>query len=293
MTASALAAGPGPLEATAAGRGLAPPRPRLALTIILLVVLVGGGLLLLWGPWERGGPERVEVYVFADRTLQAPLEILLVGFQEQALRKGYIVEYVTTYGSSGFALSRLELRGSGDLYVADGMHFALLGVEKGLLDPGNLEVIGYIHLALLVEEGNPKNIESLMDALERDDVRIAVGNPEHVTAGVLAFQLFRSLGVEDKVWRLVSEGRVVLAGSASEAANLLLTGAVDAALTFNVYEALNPEELDSVPDPSVEAVKAEVVVALPVERGPLAEDLYNYILENRGVFAEYGVNVEG
>lgn len=280
----------GPIEASAAARGFRPPRPAIALLALLLLILTLVGLQFLGGD---GGPERVEVYVYADRTLQAPLERLLEGFREEAARQGYLVEYRLFYGSSGFALSQLELRGSGDLYVADGIHFAVIGVEKGLLDPGSVEIIGYIHLALIVPEGNPKGIRGLRDALERSDVVIAVGNPEHVTAGVLAFQLFRSLGLEEEVWRLVSQGRVVLAGSASEAANLVLTGAVDAAVTFNVYEVLSPDELDSVPDPLVESVRAEVVVALPVERGPLAESLYSYVTENRWVFAEYGVEVEG
>jgi len=286
------ALGHGPVEASAAGRGAASGVRRSALLLALLALLAAGGGLLLLSP-APGGPETVEMYIYADRTLQAPLEALLEGFKREMLLEGFNVEYRLFYGSSGFALSQLELRGHGDLYVADGLHFALIGVEKGLLDPESLEVIGYIHLALLVPEGNPKGIEGLMDALGRGDVRMAVGNPEHVTAGVLAFQLFRSLGLEEEVWRLVGEGRIVLAGSASEAANLVLTGAVDAALTFNVYEALNPDKLDSVPDPTVESVRAEVVVALPAERGPLAEKLYTYILENRRVFAGYGVEVEG
>jgi ABC-type molybdate transport system substrate-binding protein len=261
-------------------------RPWLAAALLLLAAVLGVAALST-GPFAGG--EAYVVRIYADRTLQVPLEAVVGEFVESMRARGVEVRVDYVYGSSGFALSQLEIAGSGDLYVADGMHYALLGVEKGVLDPGSLEAIGVVRLALVVAEGNPKGIMGLMDALERGDVRVAVGNPEHVTAGVLAWSLFRELGIEDYVWSLVSQGRVVLADSAFQAANLVKLGVVDAAITFNVYLALYPDELDEVYDPAVASVRDYVVVALPASRGPLAEELYMFVLERREVFYRFGV----
>ncbi|WP_148678867.1 molybdate ABC transporter substrate-binding protein [Aeropyrum pernix] len=232
--------------------------------------------------------DAVEVLVFADRTLQAPLEEVLSSFSRE---RGVNVSYV--YGSSGFVLAQLELRGNGDLYVSDGWEFAVKGVEEGLLDKEYFTVVGCIRLALIVEKGNPKGVSSLRDALERDDVTVALGNPEHVTAGVLAWRLLEELGLEEAAVKGIGDGRVVLVDSASQAAYYVATGLADAAVTFNVYTVLMGDKVEEVYDGAVASVKAPVVVALPVNRGPLAEDLFRFVVEHSYVFADYGVEVGG
>ena len=256
--------------------------PRLLLAASAAAALaVALALYLLAG---AGGS--VVVRVFADRTLQAPLEEIVSGFVAEECR-GCKVAWV--WGSSGYALSQLEIQGGGDLYVADADYFPRLGVERGLLEPWSLRVVGYIHLVLVVPEGNPLGLKGVKDALERPGVTLALGNPEHVSAGVIAREALEEAGLWGLVEELVREGKVVYAASASEAAAMVAEGIVDAAVTFNVYTVLMGDEIDAVEDPLVSAKRVPVVVALPVERGPVAEALYRYVIENSEVFWRYGV----
>lgn len=234
----------------------------------------------------------VEITIFADRTLQAPLEEIAESYKEHMTNLGIDVKITFVYGSSGYVLSQLKIHGKGDLYIADDSHFALIGVREGILREDTYREIGYIHLSLIVPEGNPKAIRSVRDALSRDDVRIAVGNPEHVSAGILAYQLFKEHNMTGRVEELVRSGRVVYVNSASEAASQVILGTIDAALTFNIYEILYPDKLDAVKDPIVEGVKAPVVIAVPRNHGAYSLDLYSYILDNVEVFEKYGVQVE-
>lgn len=263
-------------------------RPFLGALLFLVVGAAAIAVLVAVLAMEPG--RSYSVVVYADRTLQAPLEEIVNEFLEGLEGRGVKAEVLYFYGSSGFVLAQLELRGGGDLYVSDGWEFALQGLEKGLLDSGYFQVVGCIRLALLVAEGNPKGVSSLEDALSRGDVTIAIGNPEHVTAGVLAWSLFQELGLEGEVERLVSEGRVVYADSASQAASYVIQGVVDTAISFNTYLSLRPQELDEVYDPVVASVKAPIVVALPVERGPLAVELFEHVVASKDVFAKYGAD---
>lgn len=250
-----------------------------AVALVLAAVLLTTAYYSLSG----GSSENVIIRVYADRTLQKPLEEVVASFiNDQCSR----CRVVWVWGSSGYTLSRLSIDGGGDLYVADDSHFPVKGVDEGLLEPGSLAVVGYIRLTLIVKEGNPKNVSSLVDALQRPDIVIAVGNPEHVSAGVLARRVFEEAGLASLVDGLVREGRVKYASSAAEAASWVRMGLADVAVTFNVYATLWPEELDEVSDPLLVGVKAPVVVALPSSHGPLAEELYKYVVSHAYVFLE-------
>ncbi len=254
----------------------------LAAALILAVALFTAASYNLLGS-SHG---EVIVRIYADRTLQKPLEEIVSSFTREECTNCRVA---WVWGSSGYALSRLFIDGGGDLYVADDSHFPVKGVEEGLLEPDSMAVVGYIRLTLIVREGNPKNITSLLDALQRPDVVIAVGNPEHVSAGVLARRVFEEAGLAGLMDELVREGRVKYASSAAEAASWVRMGLADAAATFNVYAALWPGELDEVSDPLLAGVKAPVVVALPSSHGPLAEELYMYVVSHAWVFWKYGV----
>ncbi len=261
-------------------------RTPLFATALLAAILI---TVILLTRFPQGADATLIVY--ADRTLQAPLEEIASMYSSRLARDGVSVNITFVYGSSGYVLSQLELKGYGDLYVSDDSYFASLGIEKGLLDPGTYKEIGYIKLVLLVSEGNPKNITSLGEALSRSDVRIAIGNPEHVSAGILAFKVFREHGVADTVDMLVRDGRVIYVKSAAEAASYVMIGLADAAISFNIYEAMHPDKLDIVEDPWLADVKAPVVVVVPVSHGDYSMDFYRFVLEHREVFSKYGVYV--
>ncbi len=250
--------------------------------LLLLALLVAVGYTLT----PRGGVERLVIY--ADRTLQAPLEELASGYIEYMRREGVNVNITFVLGSSGYVLSQLKLHGFGDLYVSDDRHFALIGVREGILDNESYREIGYIRLALLVEKGNPLGVKSLRDALDRGLV-IAVGNPEHVSAGVLADRVFREAGLSSLVQRLIREGKIVYVDSAAQAASRVLMGTADAAITFNIYTRLYPDGLEEVHDPLLASVRAPVVVAVPASHGEYSWSLYSYVLEHVDVFYKYGV----
>jgi len=260
---------------------------RLLATLSILLILVLGGYR-----WLNSMDEGVaRLIVYSDRTLEPPLIELARMFKEYMASKGINVNITFIYGSSGYALSQLKLHGYGDLYVADDRHFAEVGLREGLLDNKYYNIIGYLHLTLIVGEGNPLNITSLKDALSRDGITIALGNPEHVSAGILAMRLLDKLGYSPLIDSLVREGRIIYVNSAAEAASSVRLGVADAALTFNIYPELDPNGLDVVYDPLVENVSAPVVVAIPVNHGSYSIEFYRFIVDNRGVFERYGVDV--
>ncbi len=257
---------------------------RLPAALVVILVLAVSMVFLF-----TRGEETVRMTVYADRTLQPAMEELAEGFTEYMAGRGIKVNITFVYGSSGFVLSQLKLHGGGDLYVSDDKYFAELGLREGVLSGDYYTVVGTVRLALLVQEGNPKGITSLEDALERGDVVLALGNPEHVSAGVLAGRLLEELGLADRVEELVKEGRVVYVDSAAQVASRVMMGAADAGISFNVYLVLYPDKLDEVRDPAVSSVKAPVVVAVPTSHGDYSIELFNYVAKHREAFYKYGV----
>lgn len=256
-----------------------------SLAVLVLVLLF---LPILGVTLAGRSRQSTHLVLFVDRTLQEPIEELAASFEKLMESGGSDVEISIVYGSSGYVLSQLEMLGKGDLYVSDDTHFALVGVGKRLLDNSSLAVVGYVRLGLVVQSGNPKNITSVADALARSDVKIALGNPEHVSAGILAREVMERHGVWGEVEEGVREGRIVYAESAAKAASYVRMGIADAAVTFTIF-AYKYGDLEVLEDPVLGGVSAPVVVALPSNHGPLAEDLYNYVLSHREVFYKYGV----
>ena len=261
--------------------------------LILASAAVLAAAILAYMTYGLGGQEHVMMTIYADRTLQPALEEIVKDFKEYMAEKGVMVEVTFVYGSSGYALSQLKLHGRGDLYVADDEYFALIGVKEGVLDGDTLAELGYIRLTLVVPEGNPKGLSSLVEALNRSDVRVAFGNPEHVSAGVLASRLISELGLSGVLEELARSGRVIYVNSAAEAASYVMMGLADAAVTFNVYVTLYPDKLDEVRDPVFSDYTAPVVIAVPVNHGPYAYELYEYVKSHAEVMRKYGVEVPG
>lgn len=255
--------------------------------IIIIITIIIIGILISKYNYFVTEADHNTLLLFVDRTLQLPIEELIKLFKEEY---GYSTIHVKIiYGSSGYVLSQLELYGRGDLYVSDGGHFLEKGIRKGLINKSSIKVIGYLKVSLIVREGNPKNIKSVYDALIRNDIRLAIGNPEHVIAGIIAKEILLRNGLWGLVESGISSGRVIFAKSAYVAASYVKMGVVDCALTFKIFEYLDEKELDEVHDAILEEEYGEVIVALPVNTSKIGRQLYQFIIKNLNIFYKYGI----
>jgi len=211
----------------------------LSTTIIIVVVL----LLVLSALFfqKQGDSTSYTLLLYVDKTLKPLLDEATVDFN-----KNQTIKFKFVYGSSGYVLSQLNLTKEGDIYGSDDYTFAKLAVEKKLVYPNSVKIIGYLSLGIIVEKGNPNNITGLDDLLyNKTGLTIAVGDPSHVAAGILAKDILESHGL----WEVLEERhKIVYAASAADAANMVKTGSADVALTFSIFYYLDKDgKLELIP----------------------------------------------
>ncbi|MEM0366094.1 MAG: substrate-binding domain-containing protein [Acidilobaceae archaeon] len=244
----------------------------------LILILVILGILIVIRPLNLAvfrGEDCVYTFnFFVDRTLQPIVEEAARRFSSELEREGCRAEFRYVYGSSGFVLSQLILTKSGDLYVSDDFTFARKAVIEGHVYRDSVIITGYIQLAIFTVEGNPLGIKGLKDLLfNRSKLIVAVGDPTHVAAGLLAKELLTAItyvdpvtGVNKTYWDILHERHnVIYAFSAFDAFNRAKLGAVDASLTFDVFNYLDPRGVTMIPiEPEVNVRAAPIVWAIPV-----------------------------
>lgn len=157
--------------------------------------------------------------VFCAAGLRKPLEQAATDFQSTTSNT---INF--QFGGSGTLLSQLKIAKTGDLFVA--------ADEETLALARKLEVIReIIPLALqtaviAVQSGNPKAIKSIDDLL-RDDVRVALANPESASISKVAK---KAIGAQ---WERLATRATVMKPTVTEIAADLALGAVDAAIIWD------------------------------------------------------------
>ena len=106
--------------------------------------------------------------------------------------------------SGGAIFQGKMLPGIPDVYTAvneEAMHRL---EEEGLITEGNYFVYLHNRIVLMVKEGNPLNINSVLD-LARDEGRISQPNPEVEDIGIHIVNMYREAGGEKLVYRIMEE----------------------------------------------------------------------------------------
>ena len=129
-------------------------------------------LLLIFCTLSCTKENRVEkeadpLFVLSGAGLKCVLDPLAEEFTKET---GIEVEY--SYLCSAMLLTNLELTHQGDVFVAGAKYYFNLARDKGLVDEEHMIIAGYQVPCIMVQEGNPKNIQSL-DDFKRDEVKKA------------------------------------------------------------------------------------------------------------------------
>lgn len=238
--------------------------------LVLLVLLISAAVV------HASPAENKRLMFFCGSAVKVPMEEILRSYREET------GETITvTYGGSGTLLSQMELSRRGDLYLAGSPDYIEIGAKKGLLIPGSERRVVYLVPAIIVPKGNPAKIHQLKD-LARPGVRIGLGNPESVCLGLYSVELLEANSLLEPVLKNV----VVLAKSCEDTATLAVLRKVDAILGWDVFSALNPNEVEKIPLRSCRIPRIScITAALPVfvSGRKRAESFLSFLLSPKGM----------
>ncbi|WP_417383837.1 molybdate ABC transporter substrate-binding protein [Gimesia sp.] len=166
------------------------------------------------------------------------------------------------YGGSGTLLSNLQVAKKGDLYLAADTSYIEIAREKGLVQEAIQ--VAQMHPVIMVQKGNPKGIKSIDDLL-KEDVTVALANPDAASIGKLTKKLLTKKGK----WEPLSKSARVFKPTVSEVSTDVLLGAVDAAIVWDATVNQHPEKADMVDVPEFqEAIKNVTVGVLTSSQKP-------------------------
>lgn len=162
------------------------------------------------------------LFVLSGAGLKCVLDPLGEEFTKET---GIKIEY--SYLCSAMLLTNLELTRQGDIFVAGAKYYFNLARDKGLVDEEHIVTAGYQVPCIMVQEGNPLNIQSLDDLL-KPGMRLGVGDFEAMAVGRLAKEMLKRAGIFDQFMKNV----VVVGGSAPKLCLPVCMNSIDAAINL-------------------------------------------------------------
>ena len=200
------------------------------------ILILAGLLVLVSFMGCSGGGKSIDV--FAGSASKPALEEAAAAFEAETGIRVYL-----TFGGSGTMLSQLKIAREGDLYIPGSPDYMRLAEEDGIIQPDSIKILAYLVPAILVQQGNPENIQSLSD-LTRPGIEVGVGAPETVCVGLYAYEILENAGMLNEIQQA---GTIVThAESCSKTAALIMLDAVDAIMGWRVFAEWKPDDIDVV-----------------------------------------------
>jgi len=175
----------------------------------------------------------------------------------EKIREQYTAEYnrdvQIQYGPSQTLLSSIEVSKLGDLYLPADDSYLEMGREKKLIS----EVIPVARMqgVIAVKKGNPRNITSFADLLEKD-IRLVQASD----AAAIGRQTRRVLS-EQNLWDQVDKATAAYRTTVTDVANDILVGSADAGIVYDAVLHTYPD-LDFVELPELTDVAADCAIGV-------------------------------
>ncbi|MBL7076803.1 MAG: molybdate ABC transporter substrate-binding protein [Kiritimatiellae bacterium] len=224
--------------------------------------------------------EKAEVTFFAGSVNRRGLGAAIQRFEQ---REGVRVN--TVFNGCGILTAHMRtIRTDGefpDAYMACDQYY--LDAVADLFDEGTQ--ISKTRIVIVVAEGNPKKIMTLED-LARPGIRLAIGQPEQCTIGVLSRKLLESVGLYD---RLLKTNVVTQTPTSAMLVPAITTGAADAVLAYRTDTIAEADRVDAIliDSPLAKAVQP-FAVSRESDQHLLAMRLFETIAEARTAFEAAG-----
>jgi len=193
--------------------------------------------------------ERPNILLYSGGVNRLAIEETINGFEQ---REG--VDVTRVYNGCGILVSQMQAGGSPDAYFACDVSF-MHDVES-LFDES--VIISQTPMVILVEKGNPKEINSLED-LKRPGLKIGIANHKQSALGALTKRLLEEMGI----WEEVLQNVRSQTPTADLLVNQIRTGSLDAVI---VYEANTPNVKEALEVLRIDHGQAQAIQSFAVSR---------------------------
>jgi len=224
--------------------------------------------------------------MYAGSASKPPTDEAIQQFKQKT---GITVE--VNYGGSGTVLSQMKLAQAGDLYFPGSSDYMEKAKQDGDVIPTTEARVAYLVPAINVQAGNPKNIKGLAD-LMRPDVDVAIANPASVCVGLYAVEIIEG-AFSDAEKADFRANLLNYTDSCEKTATAVALKQVDAVLGWSVFEAWNPEAIETVSLPANQVPRVgyiPIAVSSYTENQSAAQQFIDFLTgeEGQAIFAKYG-----
>jgi len=229
-------------------------------------------------PWTR----HPELTFFAGSVNRRALEPVIQRFEA---REGVRVN--TVYNGCGILTAQMRAIGAGDhrgfpdVYIACDEYY--LDTVAELFEPGTR--VSETDIVLVVAKGNPKAIQGL-DDLVRPGIRVAIGQPDQCTIGVLSRRLLEDAGLYQP---LLKQNVVTQTATSAMLVPAVTTRAADVVLAYRTDTLAETARTDVI---NIDSPLAKAVQPFAIARNTpykqLATRLFATLLDARADFEAAG-----
>jgi molybdate transport system substrate-binding protein len=193
--------------------------------------------------------EKHILHIYAGAGLRCGIDAVAAEF---AKKTGVTVE--VDYGGSGMITSRAQEDPNADLFIpGDVWYVNRLQLKANLIE--ERKNIAHFVPLIITAKHNPKNITELKD-LFRDDVKVAIGNPETCQIGRLTLEILKKNNMDPKKLRAKKSLTV------NELGVWVRMRDVDTAVVWNVTFANIADDVARVAIPEKDNIISRVVIGL-------------------------------
>ena len=249
------------------------------------------GLIFSAGCIDNQGPEKEtekELLIYCGITMIDPMSEIAEIIEEQENCK-----IIITKGGSGNLLDSIRINQVGDLYLPGSDSYIETCLSEGLITDEDTDtvLVGYNKAAIMVQNGNPKNISANLTNFLNESYIIYLGNPDSGSIGKETKKIFEKKGI----WDNVSSNAAHFTTDSKDLSGCLIDKTAD--LVINWYATstweYNEPYIDALPINEEYATKKKLVLGLLTtsEYPEIAREFMEYASSDEGrvIFNKYGL----
>jgi len=241
----------------------------LAATLIAAILFTGCGRR---ESTEEQAEEK-ELLLYCGAGIRPPVAELTEVFRHE-----HGVKVVTNYAGSETLLSTIRLIRSGDLYMPGDKHYVQQAAKEGMILSS--KKVCYFVPTILVQKGNPKEIQSLEDLL-KPGVKLGLGDVKACAIGRKTRQIFAKNNIP---WNEVEKNLKFQSQTVNELGMQIQANSLDAVIVWDAIAHYYNRYGQEVPIPAKRNVISTVDIGILTftKNRTLAEKFVEFTTSDRG-----------